>query len=190
MQRVALERYADLHGLEMVIHKETGSSIGRRAVLEDLWKMMLAGEYDALYVWDFDRFARSLVHLVQTMEHLTALDIPFISLQNPDLNIRTPMGRAMFQIISVLAELERNLISERTRQTLQLKKEQGIRLGPPPRAMEKLPLDANLWSASIPRLAALHEVSQSSISRARRIEPWSCHKPPGKSGGVNDKVQA
>ena len=180
MQRVALERFAERKGLEIDIFEEQGSSIGKRPVLEGLWKDLMNGEYDALYVWDFDRFARSLIHLIQAMETLTTMDIPFVSLQNPEIKIRTPMGRAMCQIISVLAELERNLIAERTRESLRLKKEQGIKLGPPPVAILKLPLGANLWEASIRKMAAKYEVSESTISRARRLNPWVCHKPPKK----------
>jgi len=177
MQRVALERYAERHGLEIDIFEEKGSSVAKRPIMEGLWKDLLNGEYDALYVWDFDRYARSLIHLIQAMETLSQMDIPFISLQNPELNIRTPMGRAMFQIISVLAELERNLIAERTRAALRLKKEQGIKLGPPPKAMLKLPLGANLWEGGIKKMSKKYEVSESTISRARRLTPWVCHKP-------------
>ena len=177
MQRVALERLAERKGLEIDIFEEQGSSIGKRPVVEGLWKDLMNGEYDALYVWDFDRFARSLIHLVQAMDTLTRMDIPFISVQNPEMNIRTPMGRAMFQIVSVFAELERNLIAERTRESLRLKKEQGIKLGPPPAAMLKLPLGADLWEEGIRKMAVKYEVSESTISRARRLTPWNCHKP-------------
>ena len=177
MQRVALERFAERKGLEIDIFEEQGSSIGKRPVMSGLWKDLMNGEYDALYVWDFDRFARSLIHLVNAMETLTCMDIPFVSLQNPELNIRTPMGRAMFQIVSVFAELERNLIAERTRESLRLKKEQGIKLGPPPSALLKLPLGADLWEEGAKEMAKKYEVSISTIARARRVTPWISHRP-------------
>lgn len=180
MQRVALERFAERKGLDIDIFEEQGSSVGKRPVMKGLWKDLMSGEYDALYVWDFDRFARSLIHLVNAMETLTCMDIPFVSLQNPELNIRTPMGRAMFQIVSVFAELERNLIAERTREALRLKKEQGIKLGPPPAAMLKLPLGANLWEDGQKKLAKKYGVSPATIGRAKRLVPWSYHKPPKK----------
>lgn len=63
---------------------------------------------DAVLVWKIDRFGRSLKHLVDSLADLSAYGVAFISLRNLDLS--TPSGRLMFQIIGAMAEFERSLI--------------------------------------------------------------------------------
>jgi DNA invertase Pin-like site-specific DNA recombinase len=68
--------------------------------------------FDAILVWKIDRFGRSLKHLVNSLAELAALGISFISLRD-NLDLSTPTGRLMFQIIGAMAEFERALIQER-----------------------------------------------------------------------------
>jgi len=65
-------------------------------------------------VWKIDRFGRSLKHLVNALAELAALRVAFISLRD-NLDLSTPSGRLMFQIIGAMAEFERALIQERVR---------------------------------------------------------------------------
>jgi DNA invertase Pin-like site-specific DNA recombinase len=71
------------------------------------------GAFDAVVVWRFDRFARSVKQLVLALEEFRSLGIDFISHQEA-LDTSNPMGRAMFTIIAAMAELERDVIRERT----------------------------------------------------------------------------
>jgi DNA invertase Pin-like site-specific DNA recombinase len=83
-----------------------------RPGLQALMKDAHRGSFDVVVVWRFDRFARSVKQLVLALEEFRSLGIDFVSCQEA-LDTATPMGRAMFTIISALAELERGTIRER-----------------------------------------------------------------------------
>jgi DNA invertase Pin-like site-specific DNA recombinase len=86
--------------------------------------------FDAVLVWKLDRFARSLKHLVNALAEFEALGVAFISLKD-NLDLTTPSGRLMFQIIGAMAEFERSLIQERVRAGLRNARSKGRRLGRP-----------------------------------------------------------
>ncbi len=86
--------------------------------------------FDALLVWKQDRFGRSLRHLVNALAELEALGVAFVSLRD-NLDLATPSGRLMFQIIGAMAEFERSLIQERVKAGLRNAKAKGKRLGRP-----------------------------------------------------------
>jgi DNA invertase Pin-like site-specific DNA recombinase len=86
--------------------------------------------FDAVLVWKIDRFGRSLKHLVNSLADLSAYGIAFISLRD-NLDLSTPSGRLMFQIIGAMAEFERALIQERVKAGLRNAKAKGKRIGRP-----------------------------------------------------------
>ena len=86
--------------------------------------------FDAVVVWKFDRFARSVSHLLRALDTFHALGIEFISLSE-NLDTSTPAGRMVFTVLGSVAELERSLISERIRAGLRHAKSKGKRLGRP-----------------------------------------------------------
>ena len=86
--------------------------------------------FDAILVWKIDRFGRSLKHLVNSLAELAALGVAFISLRY-NLDLSTPSGRSMFQIIGAMAEFERALIQERFRAGLRNARAKESRLGRP-----------------------------------------------------------
>ena len=86
--------------------------------------------FDAILVWKIDRFGRSLKHLVNALAELAALGVAFISLRD-NLDLSTPSGRLMFQIIGAMAEFERALIQERVRAGLRNARAKRRRLGRP-----------------------------------------------------------
>ena len=81
-------------------------------------------KFDAVLVWKLDRFARSLKQLVNALAEMEALGIAFVSLRD-NLDLSTPSGRLMFQIIGAMAEFERALIQERVRAGLRHARAQG-----------------------------------------------------------------
>jgi len=81
-------------------------------------------------VWKLDRLGRSLSSVIETIDVLKEHDIQFISLTE-QIDTTSAMGRAFWQITGVFAELERNLIQERTRQGLQAARARGQKLGRP-----------------------------------------------------------
>src|SRR5207302_3213777 len=86
--------------------------------------------FDAVLVWKIDRFGRSLKHLVNALAELAALGVAFISLRD-NLDLSTPSGRLMFQIIGAMAEFERALIQERVKAGLRNARAKGKHLGRP-----------------------------------------------------------
>ena len=70
--------------------------------------------FDVILVWKLDRFGRSLRHLVNLLAELESLGVDFVSLRD-NLDLTTPSGRLMFQIIGAMAEFERSLIQERVK---------------------------------------------------------------------------
>ncbi len=87
-------------------------------------------KFDAVLVWKIDRFGRSLKHLVNAIAELGAYGVAFVSLRD-NLDLSTPSGRLMFQIIGAMAEFERALIQERVRAGLRNARAKGKRLGRP-----------------------------------------------------------
>ena len=91
--------------------------------------------FDTVLVWKFDRFARSVKHLVNSLYEFKALGIDFVSLTE-GIDTSTPLGEAMFSIIGAMAQLERDLIGERVTAGMRRAKEKGKALGRPKREID------------------------------------------------------
>ena len=87
---------------------------------------------DTLIVWKLDRLGRSLRDLITMLDDLKQRGVKFHSLTEA-INTTTPTGRAMWQMIGVLAELERSLISERTHAGVSAAKKRGVKFGRKPK---------------------------------------------------------
>ena len=85
---------------------------------------------DAVVVYRYDRFARSLRQLVNALEEFRALGVDFISLHE-GVDTSTPNGRLVFGIFASIAEFERELIRERVKSGIAAAKARGKRLGRP-----------------------------------------------------------
>jgi DNA invertase Pin-like site-specific DNA recombinase len=86
--------------------------------------------FDSVVVWKFDRFARSVSHLLRALETFKALGIEFVSLSE-QLDTSTPAGKMVFTVLGAVGELERSLIAERVRAGLRNARAKGKRLGRP-----------------------------------------------------------
>ena len=86
---------------------------------------------DSLTVWKLDRLGRSLRDLITMLDDLKQRGVKFRSLTEA-IDTDTPTGRAMWQMIGVMAEFERSLISERTRAGIQDAKRRGVKFGRKP----------------------------------------------------------
>ena len=100
----------------------------RRPGLDALMADARRGQFDVVVVWRFDRFARSAKQLILALEEFRVIGIDFISHQEA-LDTSTPMGRAMFTIITAMAELERSGIRERVVAGQEYAREHGTRSG-------------------------------------------------------------
>jgi DNA invertase Pin-like site-specific DNA recombinase len=87
-------------------------------------------QFDAVVCWRFDRFARSTKHLLIALEEFRSIGIQFISYQE-NVDTSTPLGQALFTIVSAVAQLKRDLIRERVTAGIRNARANGKRLGRP-----------------------------------------------------------
>jgi DNA invertase Pin-like site-specific DNA recombinase len=130
MQLAELREYAARRGWQIVeefIDLGVSGCKESRPALNRLMSDACRRRFDAILVWKIDRFGRSLKHLVNALAELAALGVAFISLRD-NLDLSTPSGRLMFQIIGAMAEFERALIQERVRAGLRNARAKGGRL--------------------------------------------------------------
>jgi DNA invertase Pin-like site-specific DNA recombinase len=132
MQLRELREYCERRGWviagEYVDHL-TGSKDSRPA-LNRLMMEANQRHFDAVLVWKIDRWGRSLKHLVTSLADLDALGIAFVSLRD-NLDLTTPSGRLMMQLLGAMAEFERALCQERVKAGLRNARAKGKRLGRP-----------------------------------------------------------
>lgn len=102
----------------------------RRPQLDELMRDARRRRVSAVVVWKFDRFARSVRHLVTALDEFRELGIDFVSL-NDAIDTSTPTGRFTFAIIAAVAEFEREIIRSRVKSGLDAARRRGRRLGRP-----------------------------------------------------------
>jgi DNA invertase Pin-like site-specific DNA recombinase len=102
----------------------------RRPELDRLMTDAHKRRFDVVAVWKFDRFARSVSHMLRALDTFRVLGIEFVSLSE-SLDTATPAGRMVFTVLGAVAELERSLIAERVRAGLRNARAKGKRLGRP-----------------------------------------------------------
>jgi Enterobacteriaceae phage serine recombinase len=117
-------------GCETILKDELSGATTKRPALLRCLKKLRKG--DTLIVWKLDRLGRSLRDLIAMLDDLKQRGVKFHSLTE-HIDTDTPTGRAMWQMIGVLAELERSLISERTRAGVKAAKARGVKFGRKPK---------------------------------------------------------
>ena len=138
MQLRELREYCLRRGWEIVaeyVDKGVSGSKDSRPALNRMVADAHSRKFDGVLVWKMDRFARSLKHLVNALADFEALGVSFISLRD-NLDLTTPSGRLMFQIIGAMAEFERALIQERVKAGLRNARAKGRTLGRPKRIVD------------------------------------------------------
>ena len=131
MQLHALRELAERRGWKVVgeyVDEGVSGSQERRPQLDRLMSDAHKGRMDVVLVWRFDRFARSVRHLVIALEQFRSMAIDFVSM-NDGIDTSTPAGRFTFHVIAAVAELERELIRERTKAGVQAARRRGAVLG-------------------------------------------------------------
>ncbi len=134
-QSEKIKAYCKLHDLELIgIHKDEGLSAKslERPGLQRALSALERGKANTLLVVKLDRLTRSLLDLdtlirgyfIQERYHLLSV--------SESLDTRTAMGRFVLYILGLIAQWEREAISERTRDALAHLKQQGVPLGAAP----------------------------------------------------------
>ena len=118
---------------KIVTEKVSGSASKERPELDRLVENLREG--DTLVVYKLDRLGRSTFKLLGLTEELQQRDVEFVSLKD-QIDTGSAIGKAMFRMLAVLAEMERELIVERTQAGLQAARKRG-RVGGRPKVDKK-----------------------------------------------------
>ncbi len=143
-----------------------------RPALDELMDAARKRKFDVVLVWRFDRFARSTKHLILALEEFRNLGIDFVSYQE-NIDTSSPLGSAIFTIISAVAQLERDIIAERVKSGLRRAKENGKKLGRPRGTALDVEMIHGLRSEglSLQQIATELNTSKTTVSRLLRSVP-------------------
>jgi DNA invertase Pin-like site-specific DNA recombinase len=138
MQTRELEHFTKARGWHTAdVYVDAGVS-GAKDSRPELNRLMADAHkrrFDVVVVWRFDRFARSVSHLLRALETFNALGIAFVSLSE-QMDTTTPTGKMVFTVLGAVAELERSLIVERVKAGLRNAQAKGKRLVRPRKGLD------------------------------------------------------
>jgi len=132
-QLLDLRRYVSERGWDIFkeyVDEGISGTTDSRPALNELMNDAKKRRFGVVLVWRFDRFARSTKHLILALEEFKNLGVDFISYQE-NIDTSSPLGSAIFTIISAMAQLERDIIAERVKAGLRRARENGKKLGRP-----------------------------------------------------------
>jgi DNA invertase Pin-like site-specific DNA recombinase len=156
LQNDALLAYVAERGWTAICQiEDSGSEAEEHPQRAELMKLARGRALDVVVVWRLDRWGYSMADLVQTLQGLNALGVGFVSLSEP-LDLTTPSGRAMSEMLVVFAEFERQTRRERVKAGISRARRQGRPHGRPPTAARQ--------TAEVCRLAS-QQMNQSEIAR-------------------------
>jgi DNA invertase Pin-like site-specific DNA recombinase len=162
-----LRGLAQQRGLEIIdIYTDTISGTkAKRPGLNRLLDDARRGRFDVLLIWSFDRLARSVRHLLETLDELNRLNIQFVSFRE-SIDTGGPLGRAIVVIIGAIAELERSLIVERVRCGMRRARLEGRQIGRRPLEIDRVAVLAQRAAGhSLGQIAKAFGISRASVSR-------------------------
>jgi DNA invertase Pin-like site-specific DNA recombinase len=134
-QRIVLTKLAEHRGFKIVKEYEDqgisgGKGRDKRPAFDQMLKDAMRRRFDVLLVWSMDRLGRSVLHVAQAMAELDAAGVALISEQQ-GIDATGPFGRAMMQMATVFAELERSMIRSRVMAGLDRVRAENKTLGRP-----------------------------------------------------------
>jgi DNA invertase Pin-like site-specific DNA recombinase len=172
MQLNDLQRYTKEREFNVFkVYKDNGVSgtKDKRAGLNQLMDDAKKRKFDIVLVWRFDRFARSTKHLVNALYEFRNLGIDFISYQE-NIDTSSPLGEAIFTIISAMATLERDIIVERVKGGLRRAKANGKKLGRPNGNVDiDKVIDYKKQGKSIREIAKEMKLSRGKVERTLKL---------------------
>src|SRR5438094_7665463 len=179
-QRNDLRAYCKARGWDTVSeYSDTGISgtKERRPALDKLMAEVKGRHVDVVVVAAFDRFGRSVRHLVEALELFRHLGVEFISLRE-QIDTGTSLGQAIYVIISAISALERSLIVERVKSGLRRARAEGKRLGRPRLKVDERQLRI-VASQKLPVRAAAKALGVSPSSYLRLVRQPNGDAPGG-----------
>jgi DNA invertase Pin-like site-specific DNA recombinase len=161
MQLDALKKY----GCEEIYQEKITGMKRERPQLEELLKLIRSG--DKVIIYKLDRISRSTKHLIELSELFENKSIQFVSIQD-SIDTSTPMGRFFFRTMASIAELERDIISERTKAGLTAARARGRNGGRPKADKKKVQLALRMYNSneySISQIVQATGISQATLYR-------------------------
>jgi DNA invertase Pin-like site-specific DNA recombinase len=138
VQTRELNEYCERRGFQIYATYVDRGVSGKKDSRPELNRMMADAHerrFDVIVVARFDRFARSVSHLLRALETFNSLGIQFVSLAE-QVDTSTPMGKMIFTVLASVSELERNLIVERVNAGLRHARAKGKTLGRPRKTVD------------------------------------------------------
>jgi DNA invertase Pin-like site-specific DNA recombinase len=171
MQTRELRQFCEARGWEVTgdyVDEGISGAKDKRPQLDRLMADAHKRRFDVVVVWKFDRFARSVSHLLRALEAFQALGIEFVSFSE-QMDTSTPTGKMIFTVLGAVAELERSLIAERVRAGLRNAKAKGRKLGRPRISVDRQEIEAlRATGASWKAIAGQLEVGVGTVYAAMR----------------------
>ncbi|MEK4967556.1 recombinase family protein [Cytobacillus sp. FSL R7-0696] len=153
------------YGCEKIVEEKFTGTVKDRKGLHQLFDVIRKG--DTVVVESISRLGRKTLDILNIIQQLEEMGVQFISLKE-NMDTRTSTGKAMFQMMCVIAELERNLIAERVKEGLEASKRRGKTLGRPKLDKEKLTVALRMYDSkeySIKEIVSATGISQGSLYR-------------------------
>jgi putative DNA-invertase from lambdoid prophage Rac len=173
LQLAAMRDYVAKRGWKTALEvQDVGSGSILRPKREELLKAARRRELDLIVVWRLDRWGRSLLDLIATLQDLASLDVGFVSLSEA-LDLTTPSGRALAGMLAVFAEFERDILRDRVKAGIAQARKKGRPHGRP-----------STVARYAPRVRALASkgLNKSEISRRLRISRTSVRRFLDRAG--------
>jgi DNA invertase Pin-like site-specific DNA recombinase len=179
LQTRELQQFAKARGWELAGEYVDEGVSGAKDSRPELNRLMADAHkrrFEVVCVWRFDRFARSVSHLLRALETFKALGIDFVSFCE-QMDTSTPAGKMVFTVLGAVAELERSLIVERVRAGLRNARAKGKILGRPRVAVDLVRVNRlRAQGRTIRQIATELRCSPGLVHKTLRIESDSAVK--------------
>ncbi|WP_366533418.1 recombinase family protein (plasmid) [Carnobacterium maltaromaticum] len=153
------------YGIDRMIQEKYTGTKKNRPGMEQLMQTIRSG--DTVVVESISRLGRNTLDILNLLQHLEKENVEFISLKEK-MDTSTPTGKAMLQMMSVIAELERNLLAERVKEGIHASRRRGTAIGRPKIPQEKLNLAMRMYKSgdySIKEILEATTISQGTLYR-------------------------
>ena len=148
------------YGAEKIIQEKYTGTRRDRPGIDVLFDILRPG--DSLVVESISRLGRNTLDILLLTQELTMKEVQFISLKE-NMNTATPTGKAMLQMMSVISELERNLLADRVREGIAASQKRGVKMGRPKITQEKLDVAVRMYQSGDYSVKEIVETNQLSL---------------------------
>ncbi|MCC6102191.1 recombinase family protein [Lentilactobacillus buchneri] len=153
------------YGAEKIIQEKFTGTRQRRPGITQLLQTIRT--HDVVVVESISRLGRNTLDILNLIQLLHQKQIKFVSLKE-QMDTETPTGRAMLQMMSVIAELERNLLADRVKEGIAASRRRGVTVGRPRIAQEKLDIAIRMYQSgdySVKEILATNQISSGTFYR-------------------------